>query len=128
MKNSEIENDLEQFQELLNCPEQKLVAWCRDKLFRKNSLNVPPDLEDYGVDPRGCRGRKSYNKIKSELPPNLHIEHILSHLGDYSAIASRTLKKEIEICKENFTLDCIEKIHNKILKYIADTIQYDTAM
>ncbi|WP_181962954.1 SIR2 family protein, partial [Klebsiella pneumoniae] len=29
-----------------------------------------------------------------------------------------------EICKENFTLDCIEKIHNKILKYIADTIRY----
>ncbi|HBT1484086.1 TPA: SIR2 family protein, partial [Klebsiella pneumoniae] len=124
MKNSEIENDLEQFQELLNCPEQNWLLGAGISYSAKIPLMYPLTSRIMELIQEDAEAVNLITKIKSELPPNLHIEHILSHLGDYSAIASRTLKKEIEICKENFTLDCIEKIHNKILKYIADTIRY----
>ncbi|HBS5952148.1 TPA: SIR2 family protein [Klebsiella variicola] len=124
MKNSEIENDLEQFQELLNCPEQNWLLGAGISYSAKIPLMYPLTSRIMELIQEDAEAVNLITKIKSELPPNLHIEHILSHLGDYSAIASRTLKKEIEICKENFTLDCIEKNHNKILKYIADTIRY----
>ena len=42
---------------------------------------------------------KVLETIKAELPDDSHIEHILSHLGDYATIAERSRKNEVKIGK-----------------------------
>ncbi|PVZ72280.1 SIR2 family protein [Pelagibaculum spongiae] len=61
--------------------------------------------------------------LKSELPDDCHVEHILSHLGDYIALSERSKSKQIKISDNIFTKNELEIIHNKILKIISDTIR-----
>lgn len=124
MKDDNIEDDLEQFQELLNCPEQNWLLGAGISYSAKIPLMYPLTNRVLELVNDDAATLNLIHKIKSQLPPDLHIEHILSHLGDYAAIASRTLSKTIDICGENFSLEEIEEIHNKILKHIADTIRF----
>lgn len=124
MKDDNIEDDLEQFQELLNCPEQNWLLGAGISYSAKIPLMYPLTNRVLELVNDDAATLNLIQKIKSQLPPDLHIEHILSHLGDYAAIASRTLSKKIDICGENFSLEEIEEIHNKILKHIADTIRF----
>ena len=124
MKDDHTEDDLEQFQALLNCPEQNWLLGAGISYSAKIPLMYPLtnrvlELINDDVDTLNL-----IQKIKSQLPPDLHIEHILSHLGDYAAIASRSHSKNVDICGEAFSLERIEKIHNIILKHIADTIRF----
>lgn len=61
--------------------------------------------------------------LKSELPDDCHVEHILSHLGDYIALAERSKTKQININGNAFAKDDLELIHNEILQIISDTIR-----
>ncbi|RWR02590.1 hypothetical protein ED28_07520 [[Pantoea] beijingensis] len=124
MKDDNIEDDLEQFQELLNCPEQNWLLGAGISYSAKIPLMYPLTNRVLELVNDDAATLNLIQKIKSQLSPDLHIEHILSHLGDYAAIASRTLLKTIDICGENFSLEEIEEIHNKILKHIADTIRF----
>ncbi|MEI7214648.1 SIR2 family protein [Pectobacterium versatile] len=124
MKDDHTEDDLEQFQELLNCPEQNWLLGAGISYSAKIPLMYPLTNRVLELVKNDVDTLNLIQIIKSQLPPNLHIEHILSHLGDYAAIASRTLSKKIDICGETFSLDEIEKNHNVILKHIADTIRF----
>ncbi|HHE2859775.1 SIR2 family protein [Escherichia coli] len=124
MKDDNIEDDLEQFQELLNCPEQNWLLGAGISYSAKIPLMYPLTNRVLELVNDDAATLNLIQKIKSQLPPDLHIEHILSHLGDYAAIASRTLSKTIDICGKEFSLEEIEEIHNKILKHIADTIRF----
>ncbi|XFO69023.1 hypothetical protein SPSIL_052510 [Sporomusa silvacetica DSM 10669] len=62
--------------------------------------------------------------IKFELPEEAHIEHILSHLGDYAAIARRIKDGKVKIGTETLSVAKIDDVHNKILKWISDTIRW----
>lgn len=124
MIDSTAEEELEQFQELLNCPEQNWLLGAGISFKAKIPLMYP--LTNRAIELISDKPEilKLVNTIKSQLPEDAHIEHILSHLGDYSAIASRSVKKSISIGEDEFSLDKIELAHNEILNSIANTIRF----
>ena len=62
--------------------------------------------------------------IKAELPEETHIEHILSHLGDYRAIAERSEKNEATFGDLTLDLSALDQLHRRILSWIATTIRW----
>lgn len=63
--------------------------------------------------------------LKDELPDSAHIEHMLSQLGDYAAIAKRIVSsKRIAIGGVDYGLDELENAHAAITGYIAEVIRW----
>ncbi|SDW06132.1 SIR2 family protein [Nitrosomonas oligotropha] len=62
--------------------------------------------------------------VKSQLSDNSHIEHILSQLGDHRAIADRSKDKTVVFDSVTLSVDELDKLHQKILTWIAETIRW----
>ncbi len=60
----------------------------------------------------------------AELPANSHIEHVLSQLGDYSAIASRVAANSVTIGGQAYGLDKLREAHTTITRHVAETIRW----
>ena len=69
-------------------------------------------------------GHKVLQTVKEELPSEAHIEHILSQLGDYSAIAERSKVNTVTVGSQALELDTLCELHEKILTWIAETIRW----
>lgn len=67
---------------------------------------------------------ETLNKVRNELSKDAHIEHMLSHLADYAAIAQRTKSKKVKIMNKHVCLEELQKVHNQILYWIAETIRW----
>ncbi|MET0065545.1 MAG: SIR2 family protein [Candidatus Thiodiazotropha sp.] len=67
---------------------------------------------------------KVLDYVKNILPNDSHIEHILSQLGDYRAIAERSKDKTIKFDDVTFSIDDLDKFHQRILTWIAETIRW----
>ncbi|MFQ2346986.1 MULTISPECIES: SIR2 family protein [Aeromonas] len=61
--------------------------------------------------------------LLNELPDTCHIEHVLSHLGDYAALAERTKEKKTKINNKDFELSTLESAHHVIIESISNTIR-----
>ncbi|MBH0026725.1 SIR2 family protein [Pseudoalteromonas sp. SWN29] len=59
----------------------------------------------------------------NELPENSHIEHLLSHLGDYAALAERNREKKAYINGVAIELADLENAHYLIISSISKTIK-----
>jgi hypothetical protein len=68
--------------------------------------------------------RDLLNVIAAELPEDAHIEHILSQIGDYTTIAERSGKTEVNVEGNVFDLDVVKKSHTLILEAIVNTIRW----
>lgn len=64
------------------------------------------------------------NAMKAELPPGAHIEHMLSQLGDYMAIAKRVVTKTVTFAGAAYGLDNLEGAHEAITGDIAEVIRW----
>lgn len=62
--------------------------------------------------------------LMGELPANAHIEHVLSQLGDYSAIASRVAASSVNIGGQAYNLDQLREAHTAITQHVAETIRW----
>lgn len=62
--------------------------------------------------------------IKSQLPGNSHVEHVLSHLGDLIAIASRVTVKSAQIGTSNWSLADLDSTYRAVVSNIATTVRY----
>ena len=62
--------------------------------------------------------------LKSELPPAAHIEHMLSQLGDYMAIANRVVAKTVDFGETRHKLSDLEAAHEAITGDIAEVIRW----
>lgn len=62
--------------------------------------------------------------VKSQLPNDSHIEHILSQLGDHRAIADRSKEKNVPFDAVTLTVDDLDALHQRILTWIAETIRW----
>lgn len=62
--------------------------------------------------------------VRKELPDRSHIEHLLSHLGDYAAIAERSKAKEVTVGGKPVKLEEIEKAHDEVVRHIANTVRW----
>ncbi len=65
-----------------------------------------------------------FDDLKSDLPTDYHIEHLLSHLVDFIAIGSRSSKKMAYISGECYELDKLEELYREIIAAITITIRY----
>ena len=64
------------------------------------------------------------DKLISDLPNGSHIEHILSHLGDYTTLAKRNLLGVVTINTSNFMIKELEDLHEEILTHIGEIIRW----
>ncbi|MFT7640347.1 MAG: hypothetical protein ACI9G1_002088 [Pirellulaceae bacterium] len=62
--------------------------------------------------------------IRSQLSDDSHIEHILSQLGDHRAIADRLIDKEVIFDGATLSVDDIDALHQRVLRWIAETIRW----
>lgn len=62
--------------------------------------------------------------VKSELTEGCHIEHILSQIGDLRAIAERSKIQIVSFDSTTFTLEELDAFHQRILKWVAETIRW----
>lgn len=62
--------------------------------------------------------------LMKELPADAHIEHVLSQLGDYSAIANRSAVSSVTIAGQTYGLDELREAHKAITQHVADTIRW----
>lgn len=64
------------------------------------------------------------NAIRAELPARSHIEHVLSHIGDLIAIASRKEVKQAHVGGKDHALADLVSLHREIIGNIASTVRY----
>lgn len=62
--------------------------------------------------------------LLAELPDNTHIEHLLSHLGDYATLANRNRSQKVTIAGIEYTIAALEEAHFEILKHISETVRW----
>ena len=62
--------------------------------------------------------------IMSQLADDAHIEHVLSQIADHRAIAERSKTKEVIFDATKFTLDDLDKFHQRLLTWIAETVRW----
>lgn len=62
--------------------------------------------------------------IRDELPNTAHIEHVLSHLGDLIAIASRSKSGQATVSASAYSVELLNQLHSEIIRCIAETIRY----
>jgi len=67
---------------------------------------------------------KIIDPLVNELPNDFHIEHVLSHLGDYAALADRSSGKAVSLNGDVVKLTELEEVHEYILKSISETIRF----
>lgn len=64
------------------------------------------------------------SSIRGELPATSHIEHVLSHLGDLVAIASRSNSGQANVAGKAYTVAQFKALHAEIIRRIAETVRY----
>jgi hypothetical protein len=62
--------------------------------------------------------------LKEELADDSHIEHILSQLGDYRAIAERSKNSTATFGGITLDLPALDEFHQRILGWIAETVRW----
>lgn len=62
--------------------------------------------------------------VQAELPEASHIEHLLSHLGDYTALADRSRASSAQIGGVTYSREQLTGAHEAILGWIATTIRW----
>src|SRR5690554_4453514 len=121
-----IDNELFlQVEEHLKCSEQSWLLGAGISFDAKLPLMYPltnkvkkdieanhPDIYDEIITP-----------LFEELPEHCHIEHVLSHLGDYAALAERNKEKKTIIRGKEVELAALEEVHNSILESISKVIR-----
>ncbi|MFM2042569.1 MAG: hypothetical protein RLY86_1145 [Pseudomonadota bacterium] len=98
------------------------VAWLFGAGISRNA-NIPlmiPLTQRVRSLMAGSEHAALLEKAWNELPKDAHIEHLLSHLGDYAALADRSQSKSAAIG----TKKEIEQAHREIVAHIADIVRW----
>lgn len=114
-----------QVEEHLKCSEQSWLLGAGISYDAKIPLMYP--LTNKVKKDIETSHKKLYDDIITplfeELPDRCHIEHVLSHLGDYAALAERNKEKKTVIRGTEVELATLEEVHNSILESISNVIR-----
>jgi len=64
------------------------------------------------------------NAIRDQLPEDCHVEHVLSQIGDFIALADRSRAGSIQIMGKDVAADALRDLHTRILEAIGDAVRY----
>jgi hypothetical protein len=64
------------------------------------------------------------DSLLSELGPGSHVEHLLSQLGDYTALAARSTSQAVVVAATSYSLQGLHDAHSAIVELIAETIRW----
>ncbi len=62
--------------------------------------------------------------LLSELPEGSHIEHLLSHLGDYATLAERSKTRSVAVNGRIFAVEELTSAHSEVLRVVAETVRW----
>ncbi|MFA0704758.1 SIR2 family protein, partial [Vibrio sp. 10N.222.48.A3] len=114
-----------QVEEHLKCTEQSWLMGAGISFDAKLPLMYP--LTNKVKKDLKAGSKDVFDKIVEplfkELPQECHIEHILSHLGDYAALAERSKDKKARINGAEVKLDELQEAHRLILDSISNVIR-----
>ena len=114
-----------QLEEHLKCNEQSWLMGAGISYDAKLPLMYPltnkvkKDLEESQKE----LFDKVLTPLFNELPEKCHIEHVLSHLGDYAALAERNKKNKTIINSNEVDLSDLERTHQTVLESISNVIR-----
>jgi hypothetical protein len=101
-------------------------SWLLGAGISKNA-NIPlmgPLTERVMALADGSPHKALLDGLTSELPEGAHVEHLLSHLGDYATPADRSHNKTTRIGGTDISLPDLTGAHEHLLRLIADTIRW----
>ena len=67
---------------------------------------------------------KLFNAVVADLPDGAHVEHVLSHLGDFIALAERSKGKTVRMGTVDMALKQFEETYSSVIREIATTVRY----
>ena len=70
------------------------------------------------------REQSDFKAIRSDLPDEAQVEHVLSHIVDLIAIASRSATKKVKIGEAERELHEVRSLHARIQQHIRDTMRW----
>jgi len=62
--------------------------------------------------------------LRSVLPDHANIEHLLSSIGDYTALAERSNDQSVDVGGTTFTAEKLKEAHATVVDKIAETIRW----
>lgn len=68
--------------------------------------------------------RPLLDALVGELPAHSHVEHLLSHLGDYTTLGRRNSLGKVSIGGAEYTVQNLEAAHVEVLGHIAETARW----
>lgn len=75
-------------------------------------------------NPADADAHKLVSVVRSDLPDQLHIEHVLSHLGDLIALAERAKDSSATVGAERVAKIRLQTAHHTILRHIRDILRW----
>ncbi|WP_085920099.1 SIR2 family NAD-dependent protein deacylase [Halomonas sp. CSM-2] len=114
-----------QIEEHLKCNEQNWLMGAGVSYDAKLPLMYP--LTNKVKKEIANKNKELFDEIVAplidELPENCHIEHVLSHIGDYAALCERSKEKKTKINGNEISLTSLVEAHNSILECISNVIR-----
>jgi len=116
----------QQIEELLKSPDQSWLLGAGISCDAGIPLMFPLTERVHTLlkDDGGSPYPELFEKIHGELPDGSHVEHVLSHLGDYIALAERSREKKVVISGDHVELNQLTFLHTRIRDHIRNTIRW----
>ncbi|UNC91295.1 SIR2 family protein [Candidatus Contubernalis alkaliaceticus] len=68
--------------------------------------------------------KEMYNNITDDLPDDYHIEHVLSHIGDFITLSERSKHSSVELKNKTYSTEELVSLHFELVSQIGITIRY----
>ena len=73
---------------------------------------------------KGSAHKPLLDALVSELPAGSHVEHLLSHLGDYTTLGKRNSAGKVSVGGIEYLVQALEAAHVEVLGHIAETARW----
>lgn len=121
---------MDEANDLLEQLDQHLMVGCQAWLFGagiSKGAGVPlmfPLTARIRARAVGTAHQPVLEALFNELPAKSHIEHLLSHLGDYATLAERAKMDEVAIGGIKIKAQALTDAHDEIVRWIAETVRW----